>query len=219
METRYLLAFMVCFAAALAWFLGATWTRPASATTTTLPTVASPPPYAYTPPELAASSGNVGWGGSVANLFFWNRRQDWADPYVPPLRDNPYMVQPALSQGFVLQEVGPGGGSVPVGLGRMEGGAFSQVGILTPERGSGGGDGAVLQLMGRPNYARRDNWNYYTVANQSNMVKLPISRGSQRGMDEFGMNMLSTGDSVFVEGINGAYTVTIYESRQYALVG
>ena len=66
--------------------------------------------------------------------------------------------------------------------------------------------------MGRPAFVRRSLWNYYTISNQHNNVKLPISVKGRSGLNENGVDQLYNGDTVYIEGANEAYKVTIYDN-------
>ena len=88
--------------------------------------------------------------------------------------------------------------------------SFRQVGILHPVKGENKDN--VLALMGRPVFTNRDMWQYYTIGNQLNHVKLPILTNRKNGLNEYGVNRLYSRDVVYVEGLNDAYRVTIYEN-------
>ena len=66
--------------------------------------------------------------------------------------------------------------------------------------------------MGRILFSRRDLWNYYTISNQHNNVKLPISVKGKSALNENGVDKIYNGDTVYVEGVNDAYKVTIYDN-------
>jgi hypothetical protein len=89
--------------------------------------------------------------------------------------------------------------------------SYRQLGILTPLNGSS--RDSILPLMGRPLFTRRSKFNYYTISNQHNNVKLPISVNGRSGLSEVGVDEIFNGDTVFVEGTNEAFKVTIYESE------
>jgi len=88
--------------------------------------------------------------------------------------------------------------------------SFRQVGILHPVKGNNKDN--VLALMGRPVFTNRDMWQYYTIGNQLNHVKLPILTNRKNGLNEYGVNRLYSRDVVYVEGLNDAYRVTMYEN-------
>ena len=87
---------------------------------------------------------------------------------------------------------------------------FRQVGILTPLNGSS--KDSILPLMGKVLFARRDLWNYYTISNQHNNVKLPVSVKGRSALTEHGVDKVFDGDTVYVEGMNQPFKATIYEN-------
>lgn len=111
----------------------------------------------------------------------------------------------------------------------MYGGSnFRQVGILTPREGDS--EGRILPLLGRPLTNRSNQWNYYTVADQHNNVKIPVRvgggrdcrgrrRGGKGGLDEYGVGELNAGDQVFLEGLGKDYKVTMYNSNSPDFLG
>ena len=119
-------------------------------------------------------------------------------PYVPPLSDERYLV--------------PGGNvrvpiNVQTNLGAVDT-TYRQMGILTPLNGSN----KILPLMGRPVFVNRDTWQYYTMSDQNNSVKLPIVRKGKSCTNEYGCDRVYSGDTVYVEGYNQAFKATIYDS-------
>ena len=86
---------------------------------------------------------------------------------------------------------------------------YRQVGILTRENGGE----MILPLMGRPLMTNRDKWNFYTMSDKNNMVKLPISSKGRSCTNEYGCDNLYGGDTVFVEGYNDAFKVTMYDNQ------
>lgn len=126
------------------------------------------------------------------------------NPNSPPLSDERYLI-PSLNY------VPPG--SIPINVSTNVNAvdtAYRQVGILTPLNGSSKDN--ILPLMGRPLFVRRSLWNYYTISNQHNNVKLPISVKGRSGLSENGVDQLYNGDTVYIEGANEAYKVTIYDN-------
>ena len=67
--------------------------------------------------------------------------------------------------------------------------------------------------MGKPLIANRDKWNFYTLSESNNLLKLPINHNNKRCMGENGCDNLYTGDTVRVEGYNDSFKVTTYESN------
>jgi hypothetical protein len=126
-------------------------------------------------------------------------RDVYINPYVPPLRDERYNV-PIMAR-------------VPINVSTNVGAVntdYRQVGILTPMHGPSVNQ--ILPLMGRPLFTTRSKWQYYTISNQHNNVKLPIMVNRRRGTDEYGVDQLSEGDKVFVQGLKEKFRVTLYDN-------
>ena len=121
------------------------------------------------------------------------------NPYAPPLRSN----------GFFPTTGDPRG--IPINI-KTRGfdTNYRQVGILTRQNGKE----TILALMGRPLYANRNKWQYYSMSDKSNSIKLPVSRNGRSGTQEYGVDELYNGDTVFVEGYNAAFKVTIYDNYE-----
>lgn len=170
-----------------------------------------------------ANSLDFGIGGPSSN-------QDvLLNPYVPPLRDNSvgatrpvYDIRGGVStiqygeHGRFSGGGGGGGGSggVPVNVPtRSVDTTYRQVGILT-RSGSGGGNGqeTILPLIGRPLFTNRDKWQFYSLSDKNNAIKLPVTINGKSGTNEYGCNNVSTGDMIYVEGYNDAFRVTAYDS-------
>lgn len=115
------------------------------------------------------------------------------NPYSPPLRDDRYLVPI----------------NIPTNVGSVNT-SYRQMGILTPFNKSS--EDKILQLMGRPLFTNRDKWQYYTISNQHNNVKLPIIFKKKNGLNDYGVDQIYTGDIVFVEGYKQSFKATIYEN-------
>ena len=124
------------------------------------------------------------------------------DPYSAPLRDERYFV-PELSY------VRPNAVPINVSTTAVDT-SYRQIGILTPLNGSSKDN--ILPLMGRPLFTRRSLWQYYTISNQHNNVKLPVSVKGKSGLNENGVDEIFSDDTVYVEGNNEAFKVTKYEN-------
>ena len=74
----------------------------------------------------------------------------------------------------------------------------------------------ILPLLGRSIHAGRDKWNYFTFKDGSTLIKLPVVSRGKACMNEYGCDSLYNGDTVYVEGYDGIFTVTIYDSATYA---
>ena len=126
------------------------------------------------------------------------------NPNTPPLSDDRYFI-PSLNY------IPPG--SIPINVSTNIGAvetSYRQVGILTPLNNKSKDN--ILPLMGRPLFIRRSLWNYYTISNQHNNVKLPISVNGRSALSDTGVNQLYNGDTVYIEGANEAYKATIYDN-------
>ncbi len=142
------------------------------------------------------------------------------NPYVPPLRDN--------SVGATRPSYDIRGGVETIHYGGMDGGGgasgvrvnvptrsvdttYRQVGILT-RSGSGASQETILPLIGRPLFTNRDKWQFYSLSDKNNAIKLPVIINGKSGTGEYGCNNVSTGDTIYVEGYNDAFRVTAYDS-------
>ena len=124
------------------------------------------------------------------------------NPYVPPLRDERYMVPP---------------GRVPINISTNVGAvdtSYRQVGLLTPINPSGKNNDVakIIPLMGRPLFSNREKWQYYSMSDQNNSVKLPIIIKNRNATNEYGVDKVYNGDIVYVEGYKQAFKVTEYEN-------
>jgi len=122
------------------------------------------------------------------------------NPYEPPLRDDRI---------FRIDTPDPRG--VPINI-RTQGVEtdYRQVGFLTRK---GAGTNVILPLMGRPVLTNRDKWNFYTISEQNNMVKLPVTNKGRSCTNEYGCDNLYNGDTVYVDGYNDVFNVTVYENQ------
>ena len=66
--------------------------------------------------------------------------------------------------------------------------------------------------MGRPLHTNRNKWQYYTISDQNQGIKLPVSRNGRSCTNEYGCDDLFNGDTIYVEGYKDAFKVTIYEN-------
>lgn len=86
---------------------------------------------------------------------------------------------------------------------------YMQVGILTREQGKE----TILPLMGRPLHTNRNKWQYYTMSDKNNSVKLPVSKNGRSATQEYGVDEVYNGDNVYVEGYNDSFKVTVYDNN------
>jgi len=154
---------------------------------------------------------NIGWGnwigGFIPSWPYTNLPSDpLLNPYAPPLRDERYFIP-----GYNMRGVPPG--AVPINISTNIGAVdtnYRQLGILTPSNGSS--KDSIVPLMGRPLFTNRDKWQYYSTSNQHNNVKLPVSRAGRSCTNEYGCDKLYNGDTVYIEGANETYRVTMYDN-------
>lgn len=119
------------------------------------------------------------------------------NPYNPPLRDERYFI--------------PYGNRMPINISTNIGAVdttYRQLGLLTALNSKG----KIIPLMGRPLFTNRNKWQYYTISNQNNAIKLPISRNGKSCTNEYGCDQLYNGDTVYVEGLNEPYIITLYDN-------
>ncbi len=120
---------------------------------------------------------------------------------IPPLRDERVYPNPTVDIR----------GAIPINIPTQSvDTSYRQMGILT--RSSGGGDETILALMGRPLITNRDKWQFYTLNDKTNAIKLPVSYKGKSCTGEYGCDSLSNGDTIYVEGYKDAFQVTMYEN-------
>ena len=91
---------------------------------------------------------------------------------------------------------------------------YRQLGILTRMNG----EEMILPLMGKPLYSNRSKWQYYTMTDNNNVVKLPISSNGRSCTDEYGCDELTNEDTIYVEGYNDMFKVTIYDNKYFQYI-
>ena len=126
----------------------------------------------------------------------YNDYDNYKNPYNAPFRNDGYTSIP-----IVPINVSTNIGSVNT--------TFRQLGILTPTSQTSKDN--ILALMGRLLFTSRSKFQYYTISNQNNQVKLPISVKGKSGLDEYGVDELFDGDTVYVEGYDDVFKVTKYD--------
>jgi hypothetical protein len=126
-------------------------------------------------------------------------RDTLSNPYLPPTRDGNYFPKNSSDpRGIPI--------NVPTRGPRTE---WKQIGILTRENG----EETILPLMGRPLYSNRQKWQFYTMSDKNNSVKLPISKNGRSCSAELGCDEIFNGDTVFIEGYNDSFKATVYENN------
>lgn len=165
---------------------------------------------------------------NLSNDTFFN-------PHSLPLRQNPFLFNGNIESGVYKYNTGssdpralgiggsnvggrggPGIQLMPINISTSHYNLqYRQVGILTREQGK---KETILALFGRPLHSNRNKWQYYTMTDKNNMIKLPISKNGRSCTGEYGCDEVFNGDSVFVEGYKDAFTATIYESGSFQYI-
>lgn len=154
--------------------------------------------------NIQAEYGNESNMNSLFGLFprpsysYSNVQNDvLMNPYAPPLKDDRVIMTNDVR------------GGIPINVNtRAVDTSYRQVGLL--KRMSG--QEMLLPLMGRPLYVGRDKWQYYTMTDSNNQIKLPVSFKSKSCTSEYGCNEISNGDTVYVDGLNATFQVTMYDN-------
>jgi hypothetical protein len=143
------------------------------------------------------------------------------NPYTPPLRDDRLFQPHGASNPLDIAMGGAMGGdirgsvSIPINVPtRSVNSAYRQVGILTRVNGPE----TILSLMGRPLFPNRDRWQFYTMSDKNQSVKLPVTHKRRSCTSDQGCDNIYNGDTVYVEGYNDAFKATIYDNAlQYSM--
>ena len=155
--------------------------------------------------QVPSNNANSLFGGFLPSWPYTNMPKDvLLNPYAAPYRDERYFVPE-------LNYVPPS--AVPINVSTNIGAVdttYRQMGIMTPLNGVSKDN--ILPLMGRPLFTNRDKWQYYTISNQHNNVKLPVSFKGKSALNDYGVDQIFSGDTVYVEGYHDAFKVTVYEN-------
>lgn len=144
---------------------------------------------------------------SMPPLFMMSSRANsdvLEDPYAPPLRNDSYFggIGPMMAPPIVTMPINVRTQGPPINTN------YRQVGLLTRINGKE----TILPLMGRPLQKNRDKWQFYTMSDKNNSVKLPISFKKKSCTGEYGCDNIYNGDTVYVEGYKDAFQATIYDN-------
>jgi hypothetical protein len=97
--------------------------------------------------------------------------------------------------------------------------SYQQIGLLTKAESRGksstnssSSDPVIMPLMGKPLFTNRDKWLFYTISDKNNAMKLPIIIKGRNALSEIGVDNVYTGDTVYVQGYNDEFKVTLYEN-------
>ena len=152
------------------------------------------------------------------NTFFTDRPDDTlANPYAPPLKDvfAPHGIRSATATATA-------NGGIPINMATNTGAtvnaSYQQIGLLTKADSSNSSntnsssDPVIMPLMGKPLFTSRDKWLFYTISDKNNSMKLPIIIKGRNALSEIGVDNVYTGDTVYVQGYNNDFKVTLYEN-------
>jgi len=151
---------------------------------------------------------------SKPSSLFSLGRSIFLNPFEPPLKENRFFPHGGpIEAGYgYARGIGAGGdvrGGVPINVNTSHYDlSYKQVGILTRQQGKE----TILPVFGRPLHSNRNKWQYYTMTDKNNMIRLPLSKGGRSCTNEYGCDEIFSGDSVYVEGYNDAFKATIYEN-------
>jgi hypothetical protein len=141
----------------------------------------------------------------VPNWPYNNLQKDvLLNPYDAPYSDERYLTPVLMPSRPIPINISTNIGATPTDT------QYRQMGIITPLNGTSKDN--ILPLMGRPLFTNRDKWQYYTISNQHNNVKLPISFKGRSALNDYGVDQIFSGDTIYVEGYDDAFKVTIYEN-------
>lgn len=142
------------------------------------------------------------------------------NPYTPPLRDSQYIGGMGVNSIGLSSGGGIGGGMgggvvIPINVPtRSVNSSYRQVGILTRVNGQE----TILSLMGRPLFPSQDKWQFYTMSDKNQSVKLPVTNKKRSCTSDMGCDNIYNGDTIYVEGYNDAFRATIYDNAiQYSI--
>ena len=113
------------------------------------------------------------------------------NPYDAPYRDERYFINSAIPINAVPINVSTNIGATPSDT------TYRQMGIMTPLNGASKDN--ILTLMGRPLFTNRDKWQYYTISNQHNNVKLPISFKGRSALNDYGVDKIFDVDYILLK--------------------
>ena len=150
--------------------------------------------------KIIVTKETLGLGGLIPSWAYNNLPSDpLLNPYAPPVRDERYFINSIPY------------GAVPINLSTNIGAVdtqYRQLGIISATNTKN----KIIPLMGRPLFTNRDKWQYYTISDQNNSIKLPVIVKGRSGSNEYGVDRLMNGDTVYIEGLNDTYRVTIYDN-------
>ena len=156
------------------------------------------------------------------NTFYTSDSADvLTNPYAPPLKDNMLISGrggTAMDMGAATSGASTRGIPINVATSSAVNTGYRQTGILTKANQASNGSNAnndspvILPLMGRPLFTSRDKWMFYSISDKNNSMKLPIIIKGRNALSEIGVDNVYDGDTVYVQGYNETFRVTLYEN-------
>ena len=137
---------------------------------------------------------------SLPRMQWFETKDVLRDPYEPPLSDDSPMTFPPLRRVPINISTNPGAVDA----------SYRQVGILTPYHSKD--KNRIIPLMGRPLFVSRNKWQYYTMTDKTNSIKLPILYKGRSCTNEYGCDELMGGEHIYVEGYDEGFKVTKYDN-------
>lgn len=137
----------------------------------------------------------------LPSYSYSNQNDTLLNPYVPPLKNE--NIYPNLP--WNMPPIPPMPINIPT---QSVDSNYRQIGILNNING----DSQILPLMGKPLFTNRDKWNYYTMTDKNNMIKLPLSNKGKSCTNEYGCDKIYNGDTIYVEGYKDTFKATIYDN-------
>ena len=181
--------------------------------------------YTYPPAYGAGVGGGGGGGGNFLDMipryggggggYTHGPADVLLNPYTPPLRDARYIGGMGVNSIGASGGMGGGGIVIPINVPtRSVNSSYRQVGILTRVNGPE----TILSLMGRPLFPSQDKWQFYTMSDKNQSVKLPVTNKKRSCTSDMGCDNIYNGDTIYVEGYNDAFRATIYDNAiQYSI--
>lgn len=156
------------------------------------------------------------------NTFYTSDSADvLTNPYAPPLKDNMLISgRGGTAMGSDAAGAADSTRGIPINVATSSAinTGYRQIGILTKANQASNGSNAhndspvILPLMGRPLFTSRDKWMFYTISDKNNSMKLPIIIKGRNALSEIGVDNVYDGDTVYVQGYNETFRVTLYEN-------
>lgn len=146
-------------------------------------------------------------GGGTSNT---DREDVLLNPYTPPLNKSPYPISKSIRVPR----------SIPTNISYQDA-EYKQIGILNINKTNNQIDDKahILPLFGRPLFTSRNKWQYYTMTDKTNSIKLPIVFNGKSGTNEYGCDELFGGETVYVNGYNDKFNVTKYDNDSIRYMG